>query len=59
MCPSCHELCGEKFALTGESCKNPEEAPSSFYYPKDNLKCRAFALVPSILVVLGFALLRL
>lgn len=59
VCPSCRELCGEQFALMGESCKKAEEAPSSYYYPKDNLKCRAIAHVPSLIVILISAFLRL
>lgn len=58
VCPSCQELCGEQFALAGESCKKSEEAPSSYFYPKDNLKCQADALLPSISVFLSFAFLR-
>lgn len=50
MCPPCKELCGEE-------CKKSEEAPSSNYYPKDNLKCQATAIVPSILFYFAFLLL--
>lgn len=51
VCPACSEICEKEFAARGEVCKKSEEAPSSYFYPKDHLKCRAAkAFIPSILV---------
>lgn len=59
VCPSCKDLCGKEFAALGQSCKKPEEAPSSYYYPKDLLKCGVKAHMPSILVFITFVSLKL
>lgn len=59
VCPSCTELCGEKFASEGQACKKPEEAPSSYYYPKDHLKCGSYANLPSIVLLMSLIVLRL
>jgi len=49
-CPSCSEIC--------DDCKKGEEAPSSYYYPKDQLKCSATTFASSsssssITIILG------
>jgi leishmanolysin-like peptidase len=54
MCPSCNEICGAEFAESGESCKEPEEAPNENFYPKDNLKCGSSIALPKVLISLSF-----
>lgn len=54
ICPSCKEICEHEFALRGERCKGNEEAPSSSYYPKDQLKCAASSITNSAFLVILF-----
>lgn len=59
ICPPCAEICGSTFSSIGETCKHSEEAPSSNFYPKDHLKCKAslhtnFSLILVVIVYCFF-----
>lgn len=40
-CPPCKELCQEKFAAIGQTCRNGEEPQPANLYPRDELVCKA------------------
>lgn len=56
VCPSCEEVCGEEFSNAGKSCKNQRAVPLSYSYPKDELKCDASFILPSLLIPISFVL---
>lgn len=51
ICPPCKEICGDEFEARNEECKFSDEAPPSNKYPKDELKCGAAPLMPTISVL--------
>lgn len=54
-CPPCRELCGERFAKLGQTCRLPDESQPPNLYPRDELICKAGDLTHGsvALLVLG------
>lgn len=52
VCPACDEICSEEFEERGEKCKEPENIPTHYAYPKDSLHCNSQAILPSVLVLI-------